>query len=51
MSTADKVELFVDDKPVYVDPGTTVLQVCMVQLFCTLQLFYLPVICSNYGDI
>lgn len=28
MSTADKVELFVDDKPVYVDPGTTVLQAC-----------------------
>lgn len=24
----DKVEVFVDDKPVYVLPGTTVLQVC-----------------------
>lgn len=24
----EKVELFVDDKPVYVDPGTTVLQAC-----------------------
>lgn len=24
----DKVEVFVDDKPVYVDPGTTVLQAC-----------------------
>ena len=25
---ADKVEVFIDDKPVYVPPGTTVLQVC-----------------------
>ena len=24
---ADKVEVFIDDKPVYVDPGSTVLQV------------------------
>ena len=25
----EKVELFVDDKPVYVEPGTTILQVCL----------------------
>ena len=25
----EQVELFVDDKPVYVEPGTTILQVCL----------------------
>lgn len=28
----EKVEVFVDDKPVYVLPGTTVLQVCIIQM-------------------
>lgn len=37
----EKIEVFIDDKPVHVLPGTTILQVSAVLMFFNLSEFYL----------
>lgn len=43
---ADKVEVFIDDKPVYVPPGTTVLQVCiLLHTYFAYSIYYIQYLC------